>query len=81
MREAVTETADHEAAFREFDAAISSDHRSAWTVEMEKWEENPNDTRFTNPLERKSIREFCLGPQRIFTELSIMQKLPKLRPV
>ncbi|KAG2113416.1 uncharacterized protein F5147DRAFT_744141 [Suillus discolor] len=48
---AVIEKADHEAAFQEFNAAISSDHRSAWTVEMEKWEENPNDTSVTNPLD------------------------------
>ncbi|KAG1868741.1 hypothetical protein C8R48DRAFT_598239 [Suillus tomentosus] len=56
MREAVIEKADHEAAFQEFNAAISADHRSAWTVEMEKWEENPNDTSLTNPLECKSIQ-------------------------
>ncbi|KAG1843694.1 hypothetical protein C8R48DRAFT_618502 [Suillus tomentosus] len=56
MREAATEKVDHEAAFQEFDAAISSDHRSAWTAEMEKWEENPNDVCVTNPLERKSIQ-------------------------
>ncbi|KIK42783.1 hypothetical protein CY34DRAFT_58396, partial [Suillus luteus UH-Slu-Lm8-n1] len=56
MREAVTEKADHDAAFQEFNGAISADHRSAWTVEMETWEENPNDTCVTNPLERKSIQ-------------------------
>ncbi|KAG1892934.1 uncharacterized protein F5891DRAFT_986314 [Suillus fuscotomentosus] len=28
----------------------------AWTVEMEKWEENPNDTSVTNTLESKSIQ-------------------------
>ncbi|KAG1836189.1 hypothetical protein C8R48DRAFT_751702 [Suillus tomentosus] len=64
MREAVTETADHEAAFREFNAAISSDHRSAWTVEMEKWEENPNDTCVTNPLEPKHQTEATNTPDR-----------------
>ncbi|KAG1844729.1 hypothetical protein C8R48DRAFT_617802 [Suillus tomentosus] len=56
MQEAVIEKADHKAAFQEFNAVISSDHRSAWTVEMEKWEENPNDTSVTNPLESKSIQ-------------------------
>ncbi|KAG1738452.1 uncharacterized protein EDB91DRAFT_1249364 [Suillus paluster] len=58
MQEAVIEKADHEAAFQEFNAAISPDHRSAWTVEMEKWEETPNDTSLTNPLECKSIHKF-----------------------
>ncbi|KIK34019.1 hypothetical protein CY34DRAFT_18005 [Suillus luteus UH-Slu-Lm8-n1] len=58
MQEAVIEKADHEAAFQEFNTAISSDHRPAWTVKMEKWEENPNDMSVTNPLESKSI--LCL---------------------
>lgn len=80
MREAVIEKADHEAAFQEFNTAISADHRSAWTVEMEKWEENPNDTSLTNPLECKSIRKFCLTIQIIFTEASI-KKSRKLQPV
>ncbi|KAG2066498.1 hypothetical protein BDR04DRAFT_1129977 [Suillus decipiens] len=56
MQEAVTEKADHEAAFQEFNAAISQDHRSAWTVEMEKWETNPNDMGVLNPLEHKSVQ-------------------------
>ncbi|KAG1805425.1 hypothetical protein EV424DRAFT_1544390 [Suillus variegatus] len=56
MQEAVIDKADHKAAFQEFNAAISSNHRSAWTVEMEKWEENPNDMSVTNPLESKSIQ-------------------------
>lgn len=81
MQEAVTEKADHDAAFQEFNGAISADHRSAWTVEMETWEENPNDTCVTNPLERKSIREFCCSIHFVFTEASVIQKSRKLQPV
>ncbi|KAG1832385.1 hypothetical protein EV424DRAFT_1469546 [Suillus variegatus] len=69
MQEAVIEKADYEAAFQEFNAVISSDHRSAWTVEMEKWEENPNDTSVTNPLEFKSICKLYFTIQIISTEM------------
>lgn len=81
MQEAVIEKADYEAVFQEFNAVISSDHRSAWTVEMEKWEENPNDTSVTNPLEFKSICKLYFTIQIISTEVSIIQKSCKLQPI
>jgi hypothetical protein len=72
MQEAVIEKADHEAVFQEFNTVISSNHRSAWTVKMEKWEENPNDASVTNPLESKSIRKLYFTIQIISTEVSII---------
>ncbi|KAG2342079.1 hypothetical protein BDR05DRAFT_976730 [Suillus weaverae] len=50
-----TEKAEHSAAFEEFDSVIASENRVAWKAEMEAWEENPNDTTVTNPLEPKGI--------------------------
>ncbi|KAG2356874.1 hypothetical protein BDR07DRAFT_1453293 [Suillus spraguei] len=55
IKEAQTEKAEHGAAFKEFDSVISSENRMAWKAEMEAWEENPNDTTVTNPLEPKGI--------------------------
>ncbi|KAG1847579.1 hypothetical protein F4604DRAFT_1883995 [Suillus subluteus] len=55
IKEAQTEKAEHGAAFEEFDSIISSENRVAWKAEMEAWEENPNDTTVTNPLEPKGI--------------------------
>ncbi|KAG2127505.1 hypothetical protein DEU56DRAFT_872776 [Suillus clintonianus] len=55
IKEAQTEKAEHGAAFEEFDSVISSENRMAWKAEMEAWEENPNNTTVTNPLEPKGI--------------------------
>ncbi|KAG2086104.1 uncharacterized protein F5147DRAFT_748645 [Suillus discolor] len=52
---AQTEKAEHGAAFEEFDSVITSENRVAWKVEMEAWEENPNDTTVSNPLQLKGI--------------------------
>ncbi|KAG2107192.1 uncharacterized protein F5147DRAFT_746009 [Suillus discolor] len=55
IKEAQIEKADHGAAFEEFDSVITSEHRFTWKAEMEAWEENPNDTTVTNPLQPKGI--------------------------
>ncbi|KAG1725918.1 hypothetical protein EDB19DRAFT_1897703 [Suillus lakei] len=55
MKEAQTEKAEHGAAFKEFDSVITSENHVAWKAEMEVWEENPNDTTVTNPLQPKGI--------------------------
>jgi hypothetical protein len=59
MKEATVEKAEHRAAFEEFDSVITPEHRSAWSAEMEAWEENPNNTTTANPLEPKGIGKFA----------------------
>lgn len=49
------EKAAFHATFEELDAAITEEHRIAWKVEVERWEENPNDTSVSNPFEAKSV--------------------------
>lgn len=60
IKEAQTEKAEHGAAFEEFDSVIPSENHVAWKVEMEAWEENPNNTTVSNPLQLKGIGEFDL---------------------
>ncbi|KAG1853790.1 hypothetical protein C8R48DRAFT_610437 [Suillus tomentosus] len=55
MKEATSEKAGHRAAFEEFDSVIAPENRMAWKAEMEAWEENPNDTTVSNPLQPKSL--------------------------
>ncbi|KAG2362627.1 hypothetical protein BDR07DRAFT_1451060 [Suillus spraguei] len=55
IKEAQTEKAEHGAAFKEFDSVIMSENCMAWKVKMEAWEENPNDTMVSNPLQLKGI--------------------------
>lgn len=58
MKEATSEKAGHRAAFEEFDSVIAPENRMAWKAEMEAWEENPNDTMVSNPLQPKSLGAF-----------------------
>jgi hypothetical protein len=58
MKEAQSDKAEHGAAFEEFDSVITSEKRMAWKAEIEAWEDNPNDTTVTNPLQPKGIGKF-----------------------
>ncbi|KAG2105070.1 uncharacterized protein F5147DRAFT_746489 [Suillus discolor] len=69
MRDALTEKAEHELVFEEFDAAITPQHRSVWLVEMKTWEENPNDTLIPNPLEAKTMAIMQAGVRLKLAEL------------
>ncbi|KAG1888370.1 hypothetical protein F4604DRAFT_1916291 [Suillus subluteus] len=60
MKDALAEKAVHALAFEEFDAVITPEHRSAWLEEMQAWEDNPNDTSISNPLEAKAMGELKL---------------------
>ncbi|KAG2031834.1 hypothetical protein BDR03DRAFT_936192 [Suillus americanus] len=55
MKDALAEKAAHALAFKEFDAVITPEHRSAWLEEMQAWEDNPNNTSISNPLEAKAM--------------------------
>ncbi|KAJ8591371.1 hypothetical protein M405DRAFT_851366 [Rhizopogon salebrosus TDB-379] len=55
MNEATQEKLAFEAAFEELDNAITSEHRTGWQEEVNKWECNPNDTSVPNPFEAKTI--------------------------
>jgi len=57
MNEATQEKLAFEAAFEELDNAVTSEHRTRWQEEVNKWECNPNDTSVPNPFEAKTIRE------------------------
>jgi hypothetical protein len=50
MKETRIEAASHDEAFRELDGALASKRSivEEWKVEMEKWEDNPNDTSVRN---------------------------------
>ncbi|KAG2041298.1 hypothetical protein BDR03DRAFT_932218 [Suillus americanus] len=54
IRDALAKRDEHELAFEEFNTAITPDHCSAWLVEMQAWENNPNDTTIPNLLEAKA---------------------------
>ncbi|KAG1845839.1 hypothetical protein F4604DRAFT_1884248 [Suillus subluteus] len=69
MKDALAEKAAHELAFEEFDAVITPEHRSAWLAEMQAWEENPNDTSISNPLEAKAMAITQAGVRLKLAEL------------
>ncbi|KAG2144236.1 hypothetical protein DEU56DRAFT_937900 [Suillus clintonianus] len=69
MKDARVEKAEHQAAFEEFDAVITPEHRAAWLSEMEGWEENPNDTTILNPFETKAIAITQAGARLKLAEL------------
>lgn len=60
IRDALAEKAEHEMTFEEFNTAITPIHRSVWLAEMKSWEDNPNDTTISNPLEAKSMCEYSI---------------------
>jgi hypothetical protein len=43
------------ATCEELDAAITKEHHIACKAEVERWEENPNDTSVSNPFKAKSV--------------------------
>ncbi|KAG1870583.1 hypothetical protein DFJ58DRAFT_852169 [Suillus subalutaceus] len=55
MIEAKEEHEAHQTAFQELDEALAPETTEAWKVEIESWEENPNDSSVTNPFEAKVI--------------------------
>ncbi|KAG1817378.1 hypothetical protein EV424DRAFT_1472894 [Suillus variegatus] len=69
MKDALVERAEHQAAFDEFDAVISIEHRATWLSEMVIWEQNPNDMSVPNPLEMKAIAITQAGVQLRLAEL------------
>ncbi|KAG1789918.1 hypothetical protein EV424DRAFT_1549952 [Suillus variegatus] len=69
MKDALIERAEHQAAFDEFDAVISIEHRATWLSEMVIWEQNPNDTTVPNPLEMKAIAITQAGARLRLAEL------------
>ncbi|OAX31006.1 hypothetical protein K503DRAFT_704426, partial [Rhizopogon vinicolor AM-OR11-026] len=55
MKEAKEEKVAFQASFEELDSAITGEHRSAWTAEVERWEDNTNDPNIINPFEPKCV--------------------------
>ncbi|KAG1866770.1 hypothetical protein F4604DRAFT_1928071 [Suillus subluteus] len=55
MKEAMQEKVAFHATFEELDAAITEEHHIAWKAEVERWEDNPNDTSVSNLFEAKSV--------------------------
>lgn len=57
MNEAKEERAAHQIAFEELNGALKFKTVEPWKIEIERWEDNPNDLSVTNPFEAKVIRE------------------------
>ncbi|KAG2107222.1 uncharacterized protein F5147DRAFT_746023 [Suillus discolor] len=55
MIEAREERKAHQTAFQELNEALAPETMEAWKVEIESWEENPNDSLVANPFEAKVI--------------------------
>ena len=55
MNEATQEKLAFEAAFEELNSAITSEHRTGWQEEVDKWECNPNDMNVLNPFEPQTV--------------------------
>ncbi|KAG1851314.1 hypothetical protein DFJ58DRAFT_842202 [Suillus subalutaceus] len=55
MTEANKEQEAHQTAFQELHKALAPKTTEAWTVEIESWEENLNDSLVTNPFKSKVI--------------------------
>jgi len=55
MKEAKEGKVAFQASFEELDSAITREHHSAWTAEVERWEDNPNDPNIINPFEPKCV--------------------------
>ncbi|KAG1904044.1 uncharacterized protein F5891DRAFT_1126943 [Suillus fuscotomentosus] len=51
------------------DALAEKAHRSAWLEEMQAWEDNPNDTSISNPLEAKAMAITQAGVRLKLAEL------------
>ncbi|KAG1828061.1 hypothetical protein EV424DRAFT_1471297 [Suillus variegatus] len=69
MKDALAEKAAHALTFEEFDTVITPEHRSAWLEEMQAWEDNPNDTSISNPLEAKAMAITQAGVRLKLAEL------------
>ncbi|KAG1740076.1 hypothetical protein EDD22DRAFT_982245 [Suillus occidentalis] len=69
MKDALAKKAAHALAFEEFDAVITLKHRSAWLAEMQAWEDNPNNTSISNPLEVKAMAITQVGVRLKLAEL------------
>jgi hypothetical protein len=52
IKETKIEAANHDEAFHELDGALVSKRSivEEWKIEVEKWEDNPNDTSVRNPF-------------------------------
>lgn len=56
MDEAKKERAAHHVAFEELDGALKPETTVPWKIEVERWEDNPNDLSVANPFEAKVVR-------------------------
>ena len=59
MNEAKEERVAHQAAFDELNGALKPETTAPWKIEIEYWEDNPNDLS-VNPFETKVTREWIL---------------------
>jgi hypothetical protein len=68
MKETKIEAASHNEAFHELDGALASKRGvvEEWKVEMEKWEDNPNDTSVRNPFITRVTSKWSLHAGRCF---------------
>jgi hypothetical protein len=57
MNEAKEEREVHQLAFEELNGALKFETTESWKIEIECWEDNPNDLSVTNPFEAKVIHE------------------------
>ncbi|KAG1879782.1 hypothetical protein F4604DRAFT_1679367 [Suillus subluteus] len=57
MTEANKEQEAHQTAFQELHKVLAPKTTEAWTVKVESWEENPNDSLVTNPFKSKVIAQ------------------------
>jgi len=57
MDEAKEERVTHQAAFEELDGALKLEMTTPWKIEVERWEDNPNDLSVANPFEGKVVCE------------------------
>jgi hypothetical protein len=55
MNEAKEERVTHWAAFEELNGALELETTMPWKIEVECWEDNPNDLSVANPFKVKVI--------------------------
>ncbi|KAG0698806.1 hypothetical protein DFH29DRAFT_983758 [Suillus ampliporus] len=56
IKEAKEESEAHWIAFEELNGALRLEMTGPWTITIEHWEDNPNDSLVTNPFKAKVIR-------------------------